>query len=609
MRTTNLTRRLVAAAGLALCLAAGAHAQTWSSAAPGSWNDPANWSPMTVPNGVGAQAYIASTAAGGPLAMTGGTISFSTPITLGHLSADMGFAGQNLYLTPSVLTLDNGGGADVTMYADGSYGVWITGQIVLMGDLVAEWRASNGEISASISGDHAVIQDAVGGIPRLRLYGANTYTGGTFVRNGWVGFKNAGNLGGQGATVVVESGGTLVMEQLGKPTISGLNLSVETGGRIIVRECDWANDITMVGDTNFAPWFDNYEVTLSGRITGDATFIRYSAQSRNGDDASESILTLTNTANDYTGGTIIRAGVLRFADDAVLGAPGTPITFHLVGFSEGPPAIATTASTIIARDIVMTTNGWLRADPGTIATYDGVISGSRSLSIGFLGWTGGVNLAGANTYNQGTNVRAGTLFVTNTSGSATGTGAVTIEPGAALAGDGAISGAVTVGDTALVAPGLSTGTLNVGAITFAPTAMLDIELDGVDPGQFDRIEVAGTAALDGHLAVSYIDGYFPNVNDEFEIISAASVTGFFATTDLPDGFEIDYFADRVVLRAANVTPPCPADLNSSGEVDGTDLGLLLGAWGTNNPAADLNDSGNVDGTDLGLLLGAWGACP
>jgi len=57
--------------------------------------------------------------------------------------------------------------------------------------------------------------------------------------------------------------------------------------------------------------------------------------------------------------------------------------------------------------------------------------------------------------------------------------------------------------------------------------------------------------------------------------------------------------------------PCLGDLDDSGAVDGSDLGLLLGAWGTDGAeiGADLNDDGLVDGGDLGLVLGAWGACP
>jgi hypothetical protein len=39
-------------------------------------------------------------------------------------------------------------------------------------------------------------------------------------------------------------------------------------------------------------------------------------------------------------------------------------------------------------------------------------------------------------------------------------------------------------------------------------------------------------------------------------------------------------------------------------VDGADLGILLGAWGTG--AGDINGDGTTDGADLGVLLGAWG---
>lgn len=53
---------------------------------------------------------------------------------------------------------------------------------------------------------------------------------------------------------------------------------------------------------------------------------------------------------------------------------------------------------------------------------------------------------------------------------------------------------------------------------------------------------------------------------------------------------------------------CVGDLNGDGVVDGADLTILLGAWGTNDPVADLNEDGNVDGADLTLMLGAWGAC-
>jgi len=69
-----------------------------------------------------------------------------------------------------------------------------------------------------------------------------------------------------------------------------------------------------------------------------------------------------------------------------------------------------------------------------------------------------------------------------------------------------------------------------------------------------------------------------------------------------------------VLDLPRPTPPaCPADLNDDGAVNGDDLGILLGAWGTcasgSACPADLNDDGAVNGDDLGILLGAWGSCP
>ncbi|MBL9147517.1 MAG: hypothetical protein JNM94_02370 [Phycisphaerae bacterium] len=51
------------------------------------------------------------------------------------------------------------------------------------------------------------------------------------------------------------------------------------------------------------------------------------------------------------------------------------------------------------------------------------------------------------------------------------------------------------------------------------------------------------------------------------------------------------------------------DLDHDGDVDGADLGILLGAWGPcprrGACEADFDSSGVVDGADLGAILGAW----
>lgn len=47
------------------------------------------------------------------------------------------------------------------------------------------------------------------------------------------------------------------------------------------------------------------------------------------------------------------------------------------------------------------------------------------------------------------------------------------------------------------------------------------------------------------------------------------------------------------------------DLNGDAVVDGTDLSMLLAAWGATGHAADLDLSGEVDGADLAFLLAGW----
>ena len=58
--------------------------------------------------------------------------------------------------------------------------------------------------------------------------------------------------------------------------------------------------------------------------------------------------------------------------------------------------------------------------------------------------------------------------------------------------------------------------------------------------------------------------------------------------------------------------PCIGDITGDGNVDSSDLGILIALWNTNaksNREADLNGDGIVNAADIGLLVGAWGLCP
>ena len=68
--------------------------------------------------------------------------------------------------------------------------------------------------------------------------------------------------------------------------------------------------------------------------------------------------------------------------------------------------------------------------------------------------------------------------------------------------------------------------------------------------------------------------------------------------------------EAAIREAVAISPrlnSCPKDISTDNVVDGLDLALVLGKWGT--PEADVNCDGTTDGGDLALVLGAWGPCP
>ncbi|MDW8343728.1 MAG: autotransporter-associated beta strand repeat-containing protein [Verrucomicrobiae bacterium] len=104
-----------------------------------------------------------------------------------------------------------------------------------------------------------------------------------------------------------------------------------------------------------------------------------------------------------------------------------------------------------------------------------------------------------NTYDGTTFINAGTLLVNNTSGSATGTGALQLSAGATLGGTGLVSGAVTtLGVTSSFSPG-NAGTLTIGKLTtgggnWTQGATLRLELgSALTPGiTYDQLAMTGS---------------------------------------------------------------------------------------------------------------------
>ncbi|MCA9286154.1 MAG: hypothetical protein KDA22_13095 [Phycisphaerales bacterium] len=138
----------------------------------------------------------------------------------------------------------------------------------------------------------------------------------------------------------------------------------------------------------------------------------------------------------------------------------------------------------------------------------------------------------------------------------------------------------------------------------------------------DDGEVVWYAEVSGDTATNQVlyKGDVPILRKGVTVVDGMVVTtigGTTATGNITEGFAISpsgrYVIVRSVLDSTTTTallidlgeePSNPADLNGDGVVDGADMGILLGAWGTSGPG-DLNGDGTVDGADVGLLLAAW----
>ena len=85
-----------------------------------------------------------------------------------------------------------------------------------------------------------------------------------------------------------------------------------------------------------------------------------------------------------------------------------------------------------------------------------------------------------------------------------------------------------------------------------------IELAGRTPGDdFDTVEVAGDLSLGGTLSIELIDGFEPEVGDEFVVMTYGSADGKFFNVVSDRGYDwvVDYGANQLTLTATAVPEP------------------------------------------------------
>ncbi len=133
-----------------------------------------------------------------------------------------------------------------------------------------------------------------------------------------------------------------------------------------------------------------------------------------------------------------------------------------------------------------------------------------------------MTISAANTYRGSTTVSEGNLNVTNTTGSATGTGAVTVLPGATLSGTGIITGYVTM--NGILSPGNGPGILTLNQAYLSNTSTFSVEVNGLTAGsEYDQLKTTGSIVLGGSLQLAF--GAFTPTDGEMLFIINNTSTG------------------------------------------------------------------------------------
>ncbi|MGE0642374.1 MAG: Ig-like domain-containing protein [Nitrospira sp.] len=190
------------------------------------------------------------------------------------------------------------------------------------------------------------------------------------------------------------------------------------------------------------------------------------------------------------------------------------------------------------------------------------------------------------------------------------------------------SGTVRV-ETGTVRLGATSGFTNGGAILIKPGAVVDvsgnytqtsaaslgIDVAGTATGQFGRMTVTGSAALNGTLNVVLANGFTPTLGNRFRFFTDTSRTGSFAITNgltLGGGlaFQVDQtdpaFLELVTVAAtSNVTTTlASADLANASSFGSEPTGDLLhrqGAW-VQDFVSGKSTNGRENEEDLSIAL-------
>jgi len=202
---------------------------------------------------------------------------------------------------------------------------------------------------------------------------------------------------------------------------------------------------------------------------------------------------------------------------------------------------------------------------GQTFTSAGTFTNQGAISIG-KGSTFTVGAGGSYLQTSGRTTVDGKLALSSTEGkpdepasdSDPGAAGIRIVKGSLLGNGGTIAAHVSSSGTVIPADSLTAvGKLQItGAYTQTSKGALDSNIAGASSGQFNVLNVTGTATLGGTLNIGLLNKFVPMIGAEFEILTAKHVTGTFATVNgtvinSSEHFTVTYNSDNVTLTVVS----------------------------------------------------------
>ncbi|HLJ95648.1 MAG TPA: hypothetical protein VKU02_20900 [Gemmataceae bacterium] len=391
------------------------------------------------------------------------------------------------------------------------------------------------------------------------------------------GFNDSGSLTiGPGSTFTVNGTytetGTLSVQLGGTMTVAG-SFSDFSGGTL-------AGGTYLIGGTFQFPGANIVSNDANLVLTGPASQIVDQANNDAlanfaGIDATGSF-TIQNGRNFTTAGAFSNAGSLiiglgstltvtgAFTQTGTLSIQDLGILDLLGGGSAN--ASLTSAGTLVidagsmfTLTLPVTLTGTVNVQPGATLSLPGDSTNQGSLYvlgvvtvIGDFSNNGSVQLLAGGTFTVigAYTQNGGSTSLSNATLSATG---LVNLAGGVLSGSGTINASVLNAALIELGSGDAAGLLTItGDYTQTATGILSLTIGGYRAGvDFGQLAIGGTATLGGMLDVSLANGFTPMSGDSFVVLTFASLSGGFATTNLDPSLQTPptYDATDVMIQA------------------------------------------------------------